>query len=305
MQVRPRLAGSPGGWTVQFGIPSYNEGAFVVRALDSIREAALCCGLQELSFILSDSSGTPRTVELAGEWADETGTELLVDRSEVRRSCKEARNVLMERAEADILIQIDADVAVARSSIAYLLLALTGHPEAEVASGCVLADPRCSGLRYRASAWQLKLNRRIASLLPDDEVRIEGAIWGARRSFYSGYRIPIGSGSIQDNVELDRYIKRASVPTRNCWRAAAYKIPARSLEDFFLQTHRYYAAVGEEPRRSFEPSKALRAAIVEGARDPLGMLLYAHARAWSMARTRRNRGAFTEYWDITPSTKSL
>jgi hypothetical protein len=129
---------------------------------------------------------TPRTVELARQWADETGTELLVDRSEVRRSCKEARNVLMERAEADILIQIDADVAVARSSIAYLLLALTGHPEAEVASGCVLADPQYS-----------------------DRFRI-----------YSGQR------------------------------------RTRSLHQ-------------------------------------------------AMARTRRNRGAFTEYWDITPSTKSL
>src|SRR5436190_1440937 len=195
--------------SVSFGIPSFNEGAGVVHTLQSVLEAASSLGLRGVTVILSDSSETTETVDAARAWAQQKDVQLLVDRSERRRSAKEARNVLMARASSEILVQVDADVILARHLI-------------------------------------------------------------------------------EQGIEV-----------RNCWRAVVYKLPAATLRDFMLQTHRGYAAGGAHPRRRQE----LGAAAVEAAKDPLGALLYARARLWSAREQRRRPSSWEEEWDVARSTK--
>ena len=224
---------------------------------------------------------------------------LLVDRSERRRSEKEARNVLMARASSDILIQIDADVVMARGSLSHLLRCLTEPPTPLVAVGIAGPDPQFRGRKHRAGAWQLKATRRYASWLPDDAVRAEGACWGAWRSFYGEYRFPLGSDSPHADVCLARHVATQGIPTRNCWRAVVHKVPPGTLNDFFLQTQRWYAASGAGTRDLRE----LGAAALEAARDPFGAALYARARIWSARQQRRRRTKWREDWEVTQSTK--
>src|SRR5436190_19094198 len=140
--------------SVSFGIPSFNEGAGVVHTLQSVLEAASSLGLRGVTVILSDSSETTETVDAARAWAQQKDVQLLVDRSERRRSAKEARNVLMARASSEILVQVDADVVLPAASLFHVLSCLT-EPAPKVAIGTTLPDPRVRGLAYGAARWQL------------------------------------------------------------------------------------------------------------------------------------------------------
>jgi glycosyltransferase involved in cell wall biosynthesis len=285
--------------SVSVGVPSFNEGSGVVPTLRSVFVSLDALGLADARVILSDSSETSATVDAACAWAKESGMRLVVDRSERRRSEKEARNRLMALASSDILVQVDADVVIPPGSLSTLLLCLTEPPTPEVAVGVAAPDPEFVHRPYRAGTWQLNVTRRYASRLPNDAVRAEGAFWGVWRSFYRDYRLPLGTGSPHADLCLAQHLSEHHIPTRNCWHAVAYKIPPGNLNDFFLQTQRWYAASGSRRRNLTE----LRAAVSEAARDPIGAALYAHSRIWSAREQRRRRTAWQEAWDVTPSTK--
>lgn len=285
--------------SVSIGIPAYNEGEGIVPTLDSVYDSLSALGMPKAPIILSDSSDATATVDAASEWARSKGAQLVIDRSDQRRNSKQARNVILDLATSDILVQADADVVVPPYSLLHLLRCLTAAPRPAVVVGTTAPDPTFSGTARKASAWQMRATRRYACFLPDDAVRAEAAFWGCWRDFYGGFRFPIGSGSITDDVSLARHVVEHGLPARNCWRAVVAKVPAGTLQDFFLQTQRYYAAAGNDPRR---PGK-LRAAALEAARDPIGAALYVHARLWSAREKRRRRGRWDEMWDVSRSTK--
>jgi glycosyltransferase involved in cell wall biosynthesis len=287
------------GLRVGFGIPSYNEGAGIVHTLDSLDRSAGACDLRPLRIFLSDSSGTEETVEAARAWSSGREAELTVVRSERRRSLKEARNVVFDHVDFDPLVFVDADLVVTPEGLSHLLLELTESPPPDVVTGSSAPDPAYRALRYRASAWQLRTVRRLAASAPRERPRGEGAFWGCRRSFYSGYRFPLGSGSIVDDIELTGHLLETAGRSVNCWRAFAYKVPAGTLSDFFVQTHRGYAGGARRPSLRKQAAAALR----ESVRDPLGALLYVHARLWSARARRRRTEPFAEQWDVPESTK--
>jgi hypothetical protein len=239
-------------------------------------------------------------VDSARDWAaDRAGVELYVDRSETRRAQKLALNVIFDRSDADILIVTNADVILPAEAVFTLLWDLTRTPQPDIAVGIAAADPGAKALRYRASAWQLGVVGRFASSLPDDARRADGALWAAWRRFYSTYRYPVGSGSIADDVELLRHVTRNGIPVFNSWRARAYKLPAGSFHDFSLQTKRSDHVLEGRKRRPGE----LRAALLEGAHDPLGAACYALARAATALEGHRGKGAVTEHWEPGATTK--
>jgi glycosyltransferase involved in cell wall biosynthesis len=285
--------------SVSIGIPAYNEGPGIVHTLESALRSLKSLGLGSATVVLSDSSENTSTVDSARAWANASGMHLVVDRSERRRSEKEARNVLMARASSDILVQIDADVVLPPGSLAHLLRCLTQPPAPLVAIGIAVPDPEFRGRAHRAGAWQLNATRRYASWLPVDAVRAEGAYWGAWRSFYRGYRLPIGRDSPHADICLAHHVEMCAIPTRNCWRAVVYKIPPATLNDFFLQTQRWYAARGARKRSWME----LAAAVAETVRDPRGAAMYGYARMWAAREQRRRRTSWREDWDVTHSTK--
>jgi glycosyltransferase involved in cell wall biosynthesis len=285
--------------SVSVGIPAFNEGPGIVHTLKSLFASLKHLGLADAPVILSDSSETSSTVDACRAWANEKGMRLVVDRSERRRSEKEARNVLMARASSDILIQIDADVVVPPGSLSHMLFCLTEPPTPQVAVGIAGPDPQFCGRKHKAGAWQLEVTRRYASWLPDDAVRAEGACWGAWQSFYRDFRFPLGRDSPHADVCLARHAAAEGIPTRNCWRAVVYKVPPGTLNDFFLQTQRWYAATDPRTRALRE----LGAAALEAALDPFGAAMYARARIWSARQQRRRRTRWREDWEVTQSTK--
>jgi glycosyltransferase involved in cell wall biosynthesis len=285
--------------SVSIGIPAFNEREGIVQTLDSVYESLSALGVPEAPIILSDSSDSTATVDAASEWARSKSAQLVIDRSDRRRTSKEARNVILDLATSDILIQADADVVVPPPSLLHLLRCLTAVPRPAVAVGATAPDPEFGGAARRASAWQLRATRRYASSLPEDAVRSEAAFWGGWRSFYRTFRFPIGSESVADDVCLAQYVIDHGLPARNCWQAVVEKVPAGTLHDFFLQTHRFYTAAGDRHRSFGE----LKAAAVEAAHDPLGAALYLHARLWSAREKRRSTKGLDEMWEVSRSTK--
>jgi cellulose synthase/poly-beta-1,6-N-acetylglucosamine synthase-like glycosyltransferase len=223
----------------------------------------------------------------------------VVDRSERRRSQKEARNVIMERASSDLLVHVDADVIVPPTSLFHLLRCLTEPPLPAVAVGVAAPDPHYRSVRHRAAAWQMNATRRYASWLPVDAVRAEGACWAAWSSFYREYRFPLGAVSLHDDISLALHLRERALSVRNCWKAVVYKVPAGTLRDFMLQTLRFYAAGGASTPRL----RQLAAGAVEAAKDPLGAGLYVHARIWAVREQRRRPTTWGETWEVTSSTK--
>ena len=285
--------------SISFGIPSYNEGRGIRHTLDALGTAIDRLRIPGPKVILSDSSTTVETVQAAEEWARSSSIDLLIDRSVQRRTSKEARNVIMARATSDVLVQMDADVVVPVGSLYHMLSCLCEQPRSAVVIGSTTPDPHYRAMRYRASAWQLKAVRRYASWLPADAIRAEAAFWGAWRSFYSEFRFAPGEGAPVDDVDLAKHLHDNNIPTSNCWRATADKVPAGTLQDFYLQTQRGYAASGSHQRTLHELSTAL----IEAMADPIGAVLYARARAWAALQRRKRTEAWDEHWEVEQSTK--
>lgn len=290
------------GFSIEFAIPAYNSGRGILPTLYSISRATAELGLGAPSLVLSDSSETTDTVDAAARWAEETGASLRVDRSERRRGIKEATNVAFDLARADVLITLDDDLVVTTSALRELIAAMDEGPRAEVAVGSAVPDPAYTGLRYRASAWQMQVTHRTATMLPAGEFRAHGAYAGMRRSFYEKYRYPVGHGSPSNDVEMVGHLQEHSVTFLNVWRAALLKVPAGTLRDFYTQTYRAYAASGGSlPRETWH----LRPALIEAAVDPIGALFYLFARGWCVlvGRRRIGDGPLGELWEIPSTTK--
>ena len=298
-EVAETLAARLDGATVAFGVPTFNEGAGVHDTLDSLAAAAAECGITRFRVVLSDSSETAETVDAARAWSDrKANVELAIDRSARRRSLKEANNAILAATGADVLVIAVGDVIVPAASLAELLLALATEPRPAVAFGCSFPDPAAHGLRYRASAWQIRATWRLASLLPESYPRADGALWGAWRSFYAGYRFPVRTGSLHDDAELLRHLVEHGIPVRNAWRARALKIPSGTYEDFRRQTTRWTQVAGQ--RKRLRPE--LKAALLEGLSDPIGAACYAVYRARLAADAARHE-PHSEYWEVTASAK--
>jgi hypothetical protein len=295
-ELRRRLR----GYSVGFGIPSFNEGAGILPTLDSLWQGISSLGLESSTIILSDSSETLATVDAANRWSARVGSRFHVDRSNRRRSLKEALNVVFDACPTDLLVLINADVIVPASSLSALFHSLLVESRPQVVVGSILPDPGFGGLRFRAGAWQIRSIWRAASLMRFDAVRSEGAFWGTWRSFYSNFRYPVGTGSLADDIELSRAIRNQRVRSANSADAFVYKVPPGSLHDFCSGSIRFRAASPEHRRGTPEYA----AAIFEAIRDPLGASLYALSRLWCNIHAHRlfNQSS-SEMWMPLSTTK--
>ena len=294
-------------YTLEIGIPAYNEAAGVVPTLESIWAGLRGLAKGDAAIILSDSCTAPSlsSVEAATRWARQAGARLIVDHVDRRRSLKEALNAIFERSDSDLLVLVNADVLVPPASLAALLGALLEEPRPEVVVGAIRPDPNFSSLRRRAGLWQMRAVWR-ASVLMDRSIhpgsfRSEGAFWGTWRTFYANYRFPVGSGSIADDTELTRALVRMRARATNAAEAFVYKVPPGSFSDLCIATVRFRVAAAHHVRRRLEYVAALH----EGVGDPIGALLYAVARMWCVARYRRARRGASELWMPVATTKRI
>ncbi len=283
--------------TVAVGIPAYGEGERITEALESAWSAAGQARLRDVAFLLSDSSPAEDTVAAARRWAERRGVSLCVDRSPVRRTVKEALNVLFAMCSADFLVVVDADVNLDRAALEELFTALLASPSRQVAVGVTLPDRRYRGLNRRAARWQLNAATRMARLLPDTDVRAEGALWVARRGFYESFRFTPGEGSLAGDVELRAALRRSHAGA-TAKRAVAYKVPAAGVRDFALGYLRGRAAVSY----SSSQRPALRAGLRQALADPLGAVMYLVYRVRAERLRPRLSAATAEQWERPWST---
>lgn len=288
--------------TITFGVSAYNEGNGIVSTLSSLWDGIQELGLNTSPIILSDSSSTPTTVQVAKEWARTTGAYLIVDHSDERRSLKAALNVILKSCHSDFLVVSVGDVVIPASSLAELVDSLLSSIEPDVVVGVTKPDPSIQGLRYKAGAWQLRVVARLAELVPCDEMRAEGAFWGARFKFFKGFRYGEGIGSLSDDVQLRQAVVAGNYKAANVPSAFVYKIPPGTIHDFCLQTRRSYFARGEQAyKRTKRDYLALSKEVVG---DPVGFLFYTTYRLYAALFARRFESASnTEMWEISLSTK--
>ena len=290
--------------TVTFGVSAYNEGASIVETLDSLRHGILELGLETSPILLSDSSSDGLTMYSAQEWKRTTGSNLVIQHSDTRRSLKEALNVILDNCDSDLLILTVGDVVIPKESLGRIVWTLLSPQRPDVAIGAPWPDPSFCGIRYRAGAWQLRVVQRLAAMSPTDEVRAEGALWGARREFYKNFRYPIGSGSIFDDVELMRAVVTGGYCGVNATSALVYKVPPGSLHDFCLTNRRTRFAVADQPhKRAWRDWLAF---IRETSDDPIGALLYCLYRFYGVLFARKfMQGTDNEKWDSSITTKRV
>ena len=286
--------------SMTIGLASYNEGAGIVATLASLRNGLNALGVASSQILLSDSSDTMATASAARAWADQTGAHLSINHSSVRRSLKEALNVLLAACHSELLLVANADVLVPTASLRALTTHLI-HPDGcDVAIGATLPERSSSGPVARAATFQMRAVYRCAQLLPHDAIRAEGAFWGAHRSFYRDFRYTVGAGSLADDVQLVQRLRQGQWRVHNAVDAVVLKIPASTLRDFTLSTRRYYAADPRGHRNILQ----LRAAAVEASVDPVGFACYTLARVYGATLGRRlDAMSNTEFWEPGLSTK--
>ena len=296
----PAVAGLGG---VAFAFTAYGEGAGIVPALRSLRAEMVSLGLGDAPIVLSDSSPTSETVDASTDWAAGSGARLVVDRSERRRSAKEALNVAFDRLDelgAEVGVLVNPDIIVGHGSVASLLSALAAHPEAVVATGLTAPDPAYRGWRRSAAAWQMRLIDRAARMSPPAARRAEGSLWAARRSLYRDFRFELNRGSTHDDVELLRALTDRGLPSLSVVDAIAYKVPSASPRDFTRTTRRTRQALSGEATAA----PMYRAALIEALRHPAGAAMYLLYRAYGATAGRRlGVSANPELWDPVASTK--
>jgi hypothetical protein len=291
--------------TISFGIPAYNDGDGVVTTLASLWEGITSLRINAGRLILSESYDQPllSSAPAATAWARTVEANLTIDSCSRRRSLKEALNNIFENARSDVLIIAVSDVLVPKESLVAILHGLFTPPCPVVAIGATLPDPTFSALKYRAGAWQLRAVTRAARLAPrwptQRSSRAEGAFWGVWRPFYSTYRLPIGSGSIHDDVELSRELALRGYSYLSAPEASVYKVPPASFVDLCSGTVRSQVAAPEHRRSILE----FAAGLAEAVRDPLGAMLYVLARIWCSRHHKRFVVDSTEHWRVSNTTK--
>lgn len=289
---------------VTFGVSAYNEGSGIVSTLASLWNGIQELGLEASPIVLSDSSSTMTTVQAAKEWAAATGACLIVNHSDERRSLKSALNTIINDCHSDFLIVSVGDVLIPSQSLVVLIDHLLSLLDPDVVIGATRPDPSVHGLGYKAGAWQLNAVARLAASMPYDEIRAEGAFWGAKCRFFEEFRYSEGIGSLSDDVQLQQAVIAGNYKGVNAPSAFVYKIPPGTIYDFCLQTCRYHFAIGEyNNKRTKKDYLALGGEVIN---DPIGFLLYLGYRLYAVLFAKRFESSVnTEMWETSITTKRV
>jgi cellulose synthase/poly-beta-1,6-N-acetylglucosamine synthase-like glycosyltransferase len=124
-------------------VPVHNGAGFLVESLSALGASDL--PPEDWELIVVDDSSTDRSAEIAVEYAD------VVVRRDARAGPALARNQGVRRARGEILVFIDADVAVRRDVLRRFNEIFLREPDVAAAFGAYDTSPRAAGLvsQYR------------------------------------------------------------------------------------------------------------------------------------------------------------
>ncbi len=216
VRMRPSALASMdfGTWpTVTITVPVYNGVASIRTTLERLTELDYPSDRLQL-LVLSDAS-TDGTDDVVREFASR-GVELL--RAPERSGKTAAENAAVSRARGEIIVNVDATVAVPRTSLKWLVRAFS-DPSVGVASGRdVSVDPaRRAGTSAEASyvgyeMWVRGLETRAGSI-----VGASGCFFGIRRNIHAEPLPPELSWDFASTlVARQRGYRSVSVPEAVC-----------------------------------------------------------------------------------------
>lgn len=297
--------------TVTVGITAYNEAANIADLLFALlRQVEERFRLAEI-IVVSDGS-TDATERIMRTFAQADPRIRLV--ADGRRLGQCARmNQVMEHAQSDIVILLDADVTLEHAWVlAELVLPLLEDETVMHTSGYALPlAPR--GVMQRiahagAMVWEDARRAHRASPIYFSEGRIRAF----RRAMYSRLRF---QDNAADGTHTFLYGERHGLPLAVCERALVrYRLPA-TLIDYLIQMRRFRRSAsiqrhefsGEASTRFYtvDSKTKLRALILRFFRDPVWTALYVAVMPVVWASAWLDPRSETGVWKTLDSTKTL
>jgi glycosyltransferase involved in cell wall biosynthesis len=165
-------------------VPAFEEEATLARCLDAVDHAALPAGVEWGEWLVIDDASTDATSAIAKGWADgHRLRHLKVVTKEHRQgkwhSLEQARQRFLSFAGPDdVLVAIDADVAVDTGALVALLAPFVVEPALTAAWG--ISRPTGERRGRRASTFQMQLVHDLASELGPDVARAGGCLYALR-----------------------------------------------------------------------------------------------------------------------------
>lgn len=152
--------------------PSYNQGAFIGRTIDSILSQR---GEFELEYRVIDGASTDNTVEILRSYGDRLQWVSEPDKGQV-----DAINKGLVRATGDIVGWINSDDLLLPGALAKVAAAFRAHPDVEWVHGrCVIVDEHDREVRKWVSAYKHYRCKRhsFANFLTEDYVSQMTTFW--------------------------------------------------------------------------------------------------------------------------------
>jgi cellulose synthase/poly-beta-1,6-N-acetylglucosamine synthase-like glycosyltransferase len=296
--------------TVTIAIPAYNEAQNLGSLLDALKKQERQKFILKRVEIVCDGC-TDDTARIAKTAAKSWNVLAIVDDS--KRAGKVARlNQIFARNSSDILIVLDADIALAGSQVLdNMVRALKNDPKAllVVAHEIPLKRKTFVG-RIIYAAYMVWDHTRLAVPHQDHIQNLYGAATAYRASFIKKIRIP---SSITDECGYLYLSARARHGFRYVMNAAIYYWPVTTLHDFFKLGDRSFAKNQAALAKIFgkqvygmyaiAPKYKIRALFWSIVRDPFYTMLGLAINLWSRVFPTRDQLYDRGMWEISTSTK--
>lgn len=294
--------------TVTIGIPAYNEAANIAYLLRDILSQEIAGFSLEKIIVVSDGSAD-RTVGLARSVGD---ARLIVLDHPSRKGQAARQNEIIAMTDSDILVLLNADIALADTRYLLSLLTPLLHGEADFVSGRVeTITPTKEFEKALHISERLKLEVFERWRGDRNLYTCKGTARAFSKAYYSRLRFPfsIGEDTYSYFFGIRRGYRYQYVPTA----VARIKLP-ETFRDYFRQSARY-----EQSKRSLTrefgtalvrreytvPFPLLLSGVIRTLwHHPREMLLYLGAKLLSNIRSLLQK-PLADNWDMSESSKRL
>lgn len=293
-------------------VPAFNEVASIGRCLDAALAAPLPNGWAWAEFVVLDDRSDDGTVATAQAWSDSSsGPPMRIVVAPSRRG--KSQNLGSWHTEEiatvppeDVVIVVDADVAIEINSLRSLLRPFASDPELAVVWGADHAESTTFG--HWGSAFQMEAVTALARRCGDTAPRAYGRFFAYQVNGLANFCWNSGS-IVTDDVQLADFVHRLDLRVCSVWEATALVAVAGNYRDFYLQTYRGYQDMSTLRMSSSEREDGTRrrdrmaVLVAQATRRPHWAIAYAAARTVSVVRHYLGGHRFTALWTPTTSTK--
>ena len=301
-------------------IPTYNEASRIGTVLSSALSSALPPTCEWRRWVVLDDASSDATVQVINQWMNSNEgppIDVLISEERQGKAPNLARfhsSLLSNSCNEELVVICDADVKILRESFMELLTPFADDDKLGVSWGVDVPDS-CSFGHWAASFQKLAAGRAVlAAGLSAPQAY--GRFFAYRVGTLSAFNW-VG-GLVTDDNQLRWYLERSGVPCLLNPNAIVEVTLAGNWWDFYLQTHRYYAAearvtdqesaidgpMAKTSNSEYQHDRARWKAFVATAmRHPLMAASYVIARAVALYYHKCQPARFEDKWQPPSSTK--